>query len=136
LFAAALAISPSLKKLDAENYILVKQVQIRILQVAMSGISVVYMVLALIGMLQARADGLASVFSLTLWEVILVVLALAYSGFTDIPYNIAILKWNPKNPPADWAKTRDAWDFANYVRAVPCLIAFVLQITALTLLAR
>lgn len=136
LFAAGLAISPSLNKLDATNYTVVKQAQIKILQIAMSGISTVYMILALVGAFQVRGEGLNTVANLTFWGVGLIALALAYSGFTDIPYNQAILKWEAKNPPKDWAKMRDAWDLANYVRTVPAVLALVLQLVALTLFGK
>ena len=32
---------------------------------------------------------------------------------------------------ASWASVRDAWDFANRVRTIPSLLAFVLQTMAL-----
>lgn len=131
LFAAALAISPSLALLDASNFTLVKQAQIRILQVAMSSISTVYTVLAIWLLVLERANRRGSVFKLTLGALVLVIGALLYSAVTDIPYNAQILSWNPAAPPPAWASVRDAWDFANRVRTVPALLGFVLQTIAL-----
>ena len=131
LFAVALAVSPSLQLLDASHYTIVKQAQIRIFQVAMTIISSIYTVLAVVVLVMKRHERGGAVFKLTAVALALIVAALIYSAPTDIAYNQAILAWDPKAPPADWATTRDAWDFANVVRCVPSLIAFVLQSAAL-----
>ena len=130
LFAAFLAISPSLALLDGPAYTKVKQCQIRILQVAMSSISIGYLVLGGVLAYYAPAD----VSRYTLISLGLVVLALIYSAFTDIPYNGQILKWDAANPPAGWEVTRRKWDTANAVRMVPTLAAFIIQAYAITLL--
>lgn len=131
LFAAALATSPSLALLDGMQFTLVKQAQIRILQVSMTAISTAYTVFAVWLLVLARKDGNARVFRLTLIALLLIVAAILYSVPTDIAYNQQILGWNPASPPPDWSSVRDAWDFSNLVRAVPSLLAFALQTVAL-----
>ena len=131
LLAAALAVSPSLALLDAPDYVLVKQAQIRILQVSMTLISTAYTVFAVAVLVMQRKQRSRAVFRLTLAARVLVVLALVYSGPTDIAYNQDILRWDPASPPARWSEVRDAWDFSNRVRTVPSMRAFVLQTVAL-----
>jgi hypothetical protein len=127
LFAVAIAVAPSMHVLDATQYTLVKQGQIRVLQVAMTAISLVYTVAAVLVLVRERhAKGPA--FRLTLVALGLVIAALIYSAPTDIAYNRQILSWNPATPPADWASVRDAWDFSNQLRSVPSLVAFALQV--------
>ena len=129
LFAAALAISPSLRLLDGAQYLLVKQAQIRILQVSMTIISSIYSALAVWLLVLERKQKSRPLFRLTAASLVLITVALLYSIPTDIAYNQQILAW--LTPPADWASVRDDWDFANRVRAVPSLMAFVLQTVAL-----
>ena len=127
LLTAAMAISPSLALLDGAHYALVKQAQIRVLQVAMTADTTLYYCTAIVAMVLARKAGYRAVFKLTLAAVILISICLGYSAVTDIPYNQAILGWTQSSPPADWATTRDAWDFANLARAVPTFAGFALQ---------
>ena len=131
LFAAALATSPSLSLLDGERFTLVKQAQIRVLQVSMTLISTAYTVFAVWLLVIARKENNAQVFRLTLIALLLIVAAILYSVPTDIAYNQQILSWNPAAPPADWAAVRDAWDLSNMLRAVPSLLAFALQTFAM-----
>lgn len=131
LFAAALATSPSLSLLDGTNFTLVKQAQIRILQVSMTLISTAYTVFAVWLLVIARKEKNTQVFRLTLIALLLIVAAILYSVPTDIAYNQQILSWNPAAPPADWAAVRDAWDLSNMLRAVPSLLAFALQTIAM-----
>jgi hypothetical protein len=133
LLTAAIAISPSLALLDGAHYALVKQAQIRVLQVAMTADTSLYYVTAIAAMVLARRSGHGAVFKLTLAAVVLISVCLGYSAFTDIPYNQQILSWAPAAPPADWAGTRDAWDFANALRAVPTFFGFALQAWATAL---
>lgn len=79
----------------------------------------------------ARKETNTQLFRLTLIALLLIVAALLYSVPTDIAYNQQILSWNPASPPADWAAVRTAWDFSNLLRAVPSLLAFVLQTIAM-----
>ena len=136
LFAAALATSPSLRLLDGTQFTIVKQAQIRILQVSMTIISTAYTVLAAWLCVIARKEKNTPVFKLTLIALVLVIVAVLYSVPTDIAYNQQILGWNPAAPPADWASVRDAWDLSNMIRAVPSLLAFALQTVALLKLPR
>lgn len=132
LFGVAIAVSPSLAILDGGTYTAVKQAQIRVLQVAMTIISSVYTMAAIVILYQERRAKGAARFRLTLIALVLIVAALIYSGPTDIAYNQQILSWTPATPPADWASVRDAWDFSNRARTVPSMIAFLLQALALT----
>jgi uncharacterized membrane protein len=131
LFAASLAISPSLGLLDASHYTLVKQAQIRILQVSMAAISTLYTITAAYALLRMRHLKEQPAFRLTAAALILILLALGYSAFTDIPYNQQILSWNPANPPANWADVRHAWDVANLLRTIPSVLGFILQAASL-----
>jgi hypothetical protein len=131
LFAAALAISPSLALLDAVHYVTVKKAQIRILQVSMTLISTIYTILAVVVLVARRKERKEPLFRFTAAALALIVIALVYSGPTDIAYNQEILGWNAASPPANWATVRDAWDLANRIRTVPSMLAFILQTLAL-----
>ncbi len=131
LFAAGLATSPSLSLLDGTQFTIVKQAQIKILQVSMTLISTAYTVFAVWLLVIARKEKNTQVFRLTLIALLLIVAAILYSVPTDISYNQQILSWNPAAPPADWAGVRDAWDLSNRLRAVPSLLAFALQAIAM-----
>ena len=134
LFAAAIAISPSLALLDASHFTEVKQAQIRVFQVAMTADTTLYYFAAIPAMWLARRAGQKTAFKLTLAAVILISVCLGYSAVTDIPYNQQILSWTVATPPADWKAVRDAWDFANALRAVPTFFGFVAQVVALAAL--
>ena len=131
LFAAALATSPSLALLDGVNFVLVKQAQIRILQVSMTIVSSAYTVLAVLLLRTARREKNVWLFRYTLAALLLIVGAILYSVPTDIAYNQQILSWTPAAPPTNWASVRDNWDLANLARAVPAMLAFALQTIAL-----
>ncbi len=131
LFAASLAISPSLTLLDAEHFTVVKQAQIRILQVSMAGISTLYVIMAAYALIRMRHLTAHPAFRLTVAALLLVLVALGYSAFTDIPYNQQILSWNPASPPANWADIRRAWDVANLLRTFPTVLGFILQAASL-----
>ncbi len=127
LLTASIAISPSLALLDATHYVLVKQAQIRVLQVSMTIISSLYTALALAILVLARKDRRAPLFRLTAAALVLIVIALVYSAPTDIAYNQQILSWDAAAPPANWATVRGQWDLANRVRTIPSMVAFLLQ---------
>jgi uncharacterized membrane protein len=131
LFAASLAISPSLKLLDATHYVTTKQAQIRILQVSMTIISSIYTVVAAAILVVQRKERSGWLFRLTLASLVLIIGALVYSGPTDISYNQQILSWDPAAPPAIWSTVRDQWDLANRIRTVPAMLAFILQAVSL-----
>lgn len=131
LFAASLAISPSLALLDANHYTLVKQAQIRILQVSMGAISTLYVLVAAYILLRMRHMKEQPAFRWTAIALILILLSLGYSAFTDIPYNQQILSWGPASPPGNWAAVRRAWDEANLLRTIPAVLGFILQAASL-----
>ncbi len=108
LFAAALATSPSLKLLGGSEFILVKQAQIRILQVSMTIVSSAYTVFAAVLLYLARREKNAPLFRFTLIALAMIIAALLYSMPTDIAYNQQILSWDTATPPADRATVCDS----------------------------
>jgi uncharacterized membrane protein len=49
----------------------------------------------------------------------------------NLPLNMAILKWDPAAPPADWAAARDRWHGFSVVRTLASLASFVCFLLAL-----
>jgi hypothetical protein len=136
LFCASIAITPSLALLDAANFTAVKQEQIKVLQIAMSAISILYSLGAIYVAVWAKKNGYNNVYKLTVIGLILVIAALALSAFTDIPYNGVMLKWSAANPPANWSEVRDNWDLANRLRTIPTVLAVFFQSAALIALGK
>ncbi len=61
------------------------------------------------------------------------VLALAFTIVFNVPINSATGKWNPEQPPEDWKRTRNRWEFFQGVRSWLLLVGFVLLCLAVTL---
>ena len=53
-------------------------------------------------------------------------LALISTIIFNVPINLATGKWDPGNPPEDWKKTRNRWEFFQGVRSWLLLLGFVL----------
>jgi len=49
----------------------------------------------------------------------------------NLPLNMAILKWDPAAPPADWAAARDRWHNFSIVRTAASVASFVCFLLAL-----
>lgn len=54
------------------------------------------------------------------------ILALASTVVFNVPINLATGKWDAENPPEDWKRTRNKWEFFQGLRSWLLLIGFVL----------
>lgn len=53
-------------------------------------------------------------------------LALASTIVFNVPINLATGRWDAENPPHDWKRTRDRWEFFQGLRSWLLLIGFVI----------
>lgn len=54
------------------------------------------------------------------------ILALASTVVFNVPINVATGRWDAENPPPDWKRTRNRWEFFQGLRSWLLLIGFVL----------
>jgi uncharacterized membrane protein len=78
--------------------------------------------------LDIRSRGTA--FWLGLLAFALLLTALVVTVTVNVPINLAEGGWSAANPPADWASTRDRWQFGHAVRTAAAVIAFVALVLA------
>ena len=60
-------------------------------------------------------------------------LALVSTLIFNVPINRATSRWDPANPPENWKKVRNKWEFFQGLRAWLLLIGFVLQCAAVSI---
>ena len=56
-------------------------------------------------------------------------LALASTIVFNVPINLATGRWDPENPPPDWKRVRNRWEFFQGLRSWLLLIGFVFVCT-------
>jgi uncharacterized membrane protein len=62
-----------------------------------------------------------------------IVAALISTIIFNVPVNLATGRWDAANPPPDWKKTRDRWEFFQGIRSWFLLTGFVLLSLAVML---
>jgi len=61
------------------------------------------------------------------------VIALISTILVNVPINAATGQWDATDPPPDWKKTRNRWEFFQGVRSWLLLVGFVLLCLAVTM---
>jgi uncharacterized membrane protein len=132
-FAFWVDVAPAMAQLDASAYIRTQQainstVRNAPFALAYFGAALVPGLAALaLWMGRKRGQALA-------WAAIALTYLLGVFVLTreiNIPINNALALWDPATPPADWARARDRWNAANFVRGMAALAAFAAAVAAL-----
>jgi hypothetical protein len=70
---------------------------------------------------------------LLLTASVLWVLAIVFSIFFPVPINNRIARWNLATLPENWLSERRRWDRLHQFRTLALLVAFICQLSALTI---
>jgi uncharacterized membrane protein len=74
-------------------------------------------------------------FQLATAAALLMILAFVITRTVNFPINDALMTWSPLAPPANVRELWAPWEHAHTVRAAASVVAFVLQVIALSLSA-
>ena len=124
-FGSYAFVHPVLRRLPGEYHLQVEKGLLgtfgRVMPVLMT-LSVVLSISFAVWMNRSASDAIpiywASAASFTL--------ALISTIIFNVPINLATGKWDPSQPPEDWKKTRNRWEFFQGVRSWLLLIGFIL----------
>ncbi len=131
-FGSYAFVHPVIRELPPEHHVRVEQGLLRTFGRVMPVLMTLCVVLSLSYAIHLSADpGIAR---LVRWaSAASFVLALVSTIIFNVPINLATGRWTAENPPEDWKRTRNRWEFFQGLRSWLLLIGFVLLCLAMTL---
>lgn len=131
-FGSYALVHPVVRRLPQEHHIRVEQGLLKTFGRVMPVLMALSVILSITFAASAQGDGGAA--RIIAWAAAgSFVAALACTLAFNVPINSATGRWNAENPPPDWKKTRNRWEFFQGLRSWLLLIGFVLLCLAVTL---
>ncbi len=131
-FTEVIALTPTLHKLSLENYLVVKQSFLSFITLPMVFLYTFAGITALIIVL-LNFKNRTNLFYLNLIALILAVLISISTLIINVPINNQVLSWNINSIPPNWMDLQAKWEMGHLFRTICAILAFIIQITALTL---